>query len=265
MHYKRKTRALIIPGLAGFLLFYIIPFAWSFQYAFTNNPLQLRFVGLRNFAASFQNPYYMMALRNTLVFTVFGVSLIVLFSTFVSLLVSSAGKRYRFLRIAFILPILLPTAGSALIWRAWFNPDGRLATLLPVYLIFIWKYCGFNIVITVAAIAGISREISEAAALDGAGGCLLHIRITLPMIRSTLFFVAILSVVNSFRIYKEMYYLFGTNYPPDPAYLMQYYMNNSFEKLNYQALSSGALIFAAIVFVVVFFGYRSDLRKGYAS
>ena len=262
MAYKTKAKLLIIPGLAGFLVFYIIPFFWSFAYAFTNNPLEMRFVGFSNFAASFQNPYYRLALRNTLIFTVSGVALIMAFSIVVSLLIASVGRRYNFLRMAFILPMLLPTAGAALIWRAWFNPDGSLTSVWPVYLIFVWKYCGFNIILTVASIAGIPREITEAAALEGAGWLTLHRKITLPLIRPALFFATVLSVVNSFRIYTEMHYLFGTNYPPEPAYMMQYYMNNHFSRLNYQMLSTGAIIFALIVFAIVFLGYRADLKRG---
>ena len=251
-----------MPGLAGFMLFYIIPFFWSFQYAFTNNTLQLKFVWLDNFISSFRNPYYMLALRNTLMFTVFGVVLIMLFTICISIIIFTAGSKYAFLRIAFILPMLLPSAATALIWRSWFNSAGNLAHIFPVYLIFVWKYCGFNIILTVAAMTTIPKEITECAVLEGARGFILHSRITLPLIRPTLFFVTVLSAVNSFRVFKEMYYLYGTNYPPDQAYLMQYYMNNSFEKLNYQMLSSGAIIFALIVFIIVFFGYRADLRKG---
>jgi len=268
---------LLIPGLAGFLVFYIIPFVWSFAYAFTNNPLQMRFIWFDNFAASFENPYYLLALRNTLVFTVAGVAVIMVFSTALSIALSAAGRKYKLLRMAFILPMLLPTAGVALVWRAWFNPAGGLPgaeavlpgvlgelfspQMLPVYLMFVWKYCGFNIVLTVAAISGIPSEVYEAAALDGASGLRLHLKITLPMIRPTLFFTGVLSVVNSFRVFKEIYYLYGMDYPPDSAYLMQYYMNNSFNKLNYQMLSTGAIIFALIVFVIVFFGYRYDTKK----
>jgi len=278
MRFKTKARLLILPGLAGFLIFYIIPFFWSFLYAFTNNPLQLRFVGLANFIDSLRNRYYLLALRNTLNFTVIGVIVIVLFSISVSALLSTAGKRYGFLHIAFILPMLLPTGGVALIWRMLFNPDGAIGhikpflpsylgsvlspQILPVYFIFIWRYCGFNIILLVAAISGIQRDINEAAALDGAGGWKLYTRITLPLIHPTLFFIMVLSIVNSFRIYKEMYYLFDTNYPHESVYILQYYMNNHFQKLNYQMLSSGAIIFAAIVFLIVFFGYRADIKGG---
>jgi len=240
------------------MFLYVLPFFWSFIYAFTNNPLQLQFVGFQNFIASFQNPFYMLALRNTLFFTVFGVSLIMIFSTVVSLMLVKAGKKYAPLRMAFILPMLLPTAGSALVWRAMFNADGNLDFLWPVYLIFIWKYCGFNIILTVAAVSNIPKEIYESASLDGAGVFNVHFWMTLPLIRPTLFFVTVLSTVNSFRIYKEMFYLFGTNYPPDSVYMMQYYMNNSFNRLNYQMLSSGAIIFAFIVFIIVFVAYRFE-------
>jgi len=277
LSYKQKARLLMIPGLSGFLVFYVIPFLGSFAYAFTNNPLQMQFVGFANFVASFQNKYYMLALRNTVIFTIIGVSLIMLFSIVVSVMISTVGRRIAFIRMAFILPMLLPTAGVALVWRTWLNPNGALEStaaffpgilgelfspqMIPVYLMFVWKYCGFNIILLVAAIASIPHEVYESAALDGASGLSLHVKITIPMIRPTVFFATILSITNSFRIYKEMYYFYGTDYPPDSVYMLQYYMNNLFNKINYQMLSAGAILFALIVFVIVVFGYWSDVRS----
>ena len=277
MPFRKKCIFLLLPASAGFLLFYVIPFFGSLYYAGTKNTFDHSFVFLDNFISSFQNEFFLLALKNTLMFTVIGVGAIMVFSLVISILLVSAGKRYRFLRAAFVLPMLLPTAGVAQIWRSLFNSGNRLVSaqsvlpgllgevfnpqILPVYLLYVWKYCGFNIILLVSAISSIEKEVYEAAALDGASGLRLHWRITAPMIRPTLFFAAVLSFVNSFRIFKEIYYLFGDDYPPDPVYFVQYYMNNNFHKLNYQMLSSGAIIFASVIFVMVLFGYRSDAKK----
>ena len=257
-------------------MFYVVPFFWSFQYALTNNSFERKFSGLDNFVWSFQNPYYRIALGNTFLFTFLGVAVMVVFSLLVSVMLVSAGEKFGFLRVAFVLPILLPTAGIALIWRTIFNPHGVLLNapalpglwgkvfsleMLPVYLLFLWKYSGFNIILITAAITRIRGEIYEAASLDGAKGWSMHRYITLPMIRPTLFFVTVFSMVNSFRIYKEIYYLFGDGYPPNAVYIIQYYMNNHFQKLNYQYLSSGAIIFALIVFIIVGVAYRLDQKQ----
>lgn len=72
----------------------------------------------------------------------------------------------------------------------------------------------------------------------------------------TIFFTVLLSIVNSFRIFKESYLFFGTNYPPDHSYTLQYYMNNNFLKLDYQSLASAAVLTSVLVFLIVMGGLR---------
>lgn len=272
VNYKKKAVLIMLPALAGFMLFFTAPFFGSFKYAFTRNAFDAAFVGLENFKDVLSNNVYMLALGNTVRFTLFGVTAIMLFSLAVSLLFTVAGPKYSFLRVAFVLPLLLPTAGVSLIWRVIFNPDGALSfstsvstgfwgeiispQLIPLYLLFLWKYCGFNIILISSAMTSIPPEIFDAARLDGAGLGAVYRRIVVPLIRPALFFCLILSFVNSFRIFKEIYYLFGGDYPPNSAYMVQHFMNNQFGKLNYQLLSAGAIVFTAIIVVLVLGGLR---------
>ena len=278
MTYKKKAVFIMLPALAGFLLFFILPFFGSFKYAFTRNAFDSSFVWFDNFKSVLSNHIYRLALGNTTRFTLLGVTAIMLFSLIVSLLFTLAGPKYSFLRAAFILPLLLPTAGVSLIWKVIFNPDGALSfsthissgfwgelvspQLVPLYLLFLWKYCGFNIILISSAMTGIPSEIYDAARLDGAGLVKIYSRIIVPLIRPALFFCLILSFVNSFRIFKEIYYLFGGDYPPNSVYMVQHFMNNQFSKLNYQLLSAGAIVFTAIIVFLVLGGIR--LSRGEA-
>ena len=76
----------------------------------------------------------------------------------------------------------------------------------------------------------------------------------------TIFFTVLLSIVNSFRIFKESYLFFGTNYPPDHSYTLQYYMNNNFLKLDYQSLASAAVLTSVLVFLIVMGGLAVQRR-----
>ena len=277
LHYKTKAKLIIIPGLSGFLFFYAFPMAVSLYYSLIDNNFRRNFVGFNNYAGLFENEYYALAFSNTLAFTAVGTALLLLFSFVVSVMFVYAGKRFSALRAALILPMLLPTAGIALVWRGLFNPGGALSAftmtepglasrmlapqLLPLYLIFVWKYGGLAVVLVTGAIYGVDKSVYEAAAVDGARGIKLHALITAPMIRPTIFFTLVLTAANSFNIYREVFYLFGGDYPPDAAYLLQHFMNNHFRRLNYQTLSSGALVFVAVLLALISILYFWDNRK----
>ena len=111
-----------------------------------------------------------------------------------------------------------------------------------------------------AAFTAIEQSIYEAAKLDGANSFILHTKITIPMIMPTVFFTTLLSVVNSFKIFKESYLYYGTNYPPDHSYTLQYYMNNNFLKLDYQSLATSAVLTSVIVFLIVIGGMAVQRR-----
>jgi multiple sugar transport system permease protein len=134
---------------------------------------------------------------------------------------------------------------------------------LPVWLLFVWKNIGICVVLMTAALTTIDKSIFEAAAIDGASGLALHSRITVPMIVPTIIFSTLLSIVNSFRVFKETYlYYGGTNYPPDHSYTLQYYMNNNFLKLDYQSLAASSVMTSALVVAIVVFGLALQRRYG---
>ena len=280
LNYQKKTKLLMTPGLVGFAFFSIFPLFWSVYYSLIDNNFKSNFVGMQNFDEVLGNEYYVLAITNTLKFTITGVILVLLFSFMVSATSVYAGKRFRKLNVVFLIPMLLPTSGVAFVWRNLFNPQGALTALsatdpgilgalfapqlLPLYLIFIWKYSGLNIVLITSAISTIDKEVYEAAALDGASGFKLHRHITAPLIRSPVFFALCLTITNSFHMYREVYYLFDGDYPPDPVYMLQHFMNNQFRKLDFQLLSAGVLIFAVILIAVIAFVYFvSDKKSDY--
>ena len=124
----------------------------------------------------------------------------------------------------------------------------------------IWKNIGICIVLLTAAFTSIESNIYEAARLDGANSFTLHTKITIPMIMPTIFFTVLLSIVNSFKIFKESYLFYGTNYPPDHSYTLQYYMNNNFLKLDYQSLATSAVLTSILIFAIVIIGMLIQRR-----
>lgn len=247
----------LFPSLMGTAIFFVIPYIRVLYYSLIDNQFRRNFVGLDNYIRTLRNEYFLLALKNSLLLIVICVPLLIVLALVISLALSYGIKQVGKTRFAFVLPMVIPTAGIVVIWRSIF---GGNETVLPVYLLFIWKNIGICIVLLTAAFTSIEKSIYEAARLDGANSFILHRKITIPMIAPTLLFTALLSIVNSFRIFKESYLYYGTNYPPDHSYTLQYYMNNNFLKLDYQSLASSAVLTSVLVLVIVLIGLGLQRR-----
>lgn len=267
--FKLKIALLSLPAVVGFLVFYIIPFFRSIGYSFISNVAKKEFVWFRNYKEVLANKYFRMALKNTVIFSGVGVIAIMLLSLFLSIALVKLSKKLSFIKSFFVMPYVLPSASIIFFWQMFFDTQqytalteleglGGFFDVLPLYVIFLWKNIGINIILITSALTKIDPSIYEAAAMDGAHGLKLHAKITLPLISPSLFFVGVLSFVNSLKIFKESYLYYNSNYPPDTAYMIQNYMNNHFFKLNYQNLSTAVVVFTLTMAVVIFIWYKLE-------
>lgn len=257
MRYRRKCKYLLLPSLAGVLVFYCIPFVRVVYYSLIENQFSKKWVGLKNYGVLFGNGYFRLAMKNSFLLIMIGVPVLVAGAVCLSVLFLHQKKRMKRLRFAFILPMLLPTAGVIMVWRMVF---AARESAVPVYSLFVWKNIGIALILCSAAFSLLDGDVYEAAKLDGANGIRLHWYVTLPLLAPTLFFVTLLGIVYSFRIFRESYLYYGSNYPPDAGYNLQYYMNNHFLKLNYQYLASGAVVTTILICVIVVVGMRVQDR-----
>jgi len=254
---KKKSDVLfLLPCLLGIVIFWIIPFVKSFYYAWIDNTFAKEYVGLLNIKNVINNEYFRLAMMNTLCFTIISVLLIMLLTIILSLLIARYAMRFTIIRSAFFLPVFLPSATVVMLWNAYMSQITPFNSLLILYL---WKYLGLNIVILLTGIAAIPKDMIDAAKIDGAGNLYQDFYLILPNISPTIFFAAILSIMNSLKIYKESYLLYG-RYPDDSVYMMQNYLDNHFYKLNYQNISSAAIIFAVIIYLIIGIIYLIEER-----
>ncbi len=281
--YKKLRQAwlFLLPGLAGLLIFYIIPFVGGIWYSVTDGTVQNAFVGINNYVSVWNNVMFQLGLRNTM-----ELSLVCAPLLFVLSFVLAAGlHRIRpaggFFRASVLMPYLMPSSAILMIWLLWFDfggPVNHLMTALggsridwlsggelrvPVVLMFLWKNLGFCLVIFLSALQSIPESLYEYATLEGASFMRQTFGITLPLVIPSAFLVAIMSFVSAFRIFKEVYFIAGA-YPVDPLYTLQNYMNNMYNNLNYQNVTTAAYIFAVIVFVlfgILFLSQRKALKR----
>lgn len=246
-----------MPSLCGILIFYCIPFIRVLYYSMIQNQFSKKWVGLKNYKILLENQYFRMAVKNSFLLILIGVPILVVSAFIISVLLLKLSKQWQHLRIAFILPMLIPTASIIVIWRVLFLGN---ETITPIYTLFLWKNIGLIVILCSAAFSLLQPELYEAAKLDGACGIRLHMKITLPMLAPTIFYVTLLGIVDSFRIFRETYLYYGTNYPPDSSYTLQYYMNNHFMKLNYQYLATGAVITTLMICVILVIGIQLQYK-----
>lgn len=249
LRWKTKCMLCLIPSLAGIAFFFVVPYVRVLYYSLIDNQFRRNFVGIANYINTLKNEYFLLALKNSMLLIAVAVPILIILSLVISLALSYGIRRIRGLRTAFILPMVIPSASAALVWSQFFSGG---ESILPIYLLFIWKNIGICVILMTAAFTCIDKAIYEAAAIDGARPFALHTRVTVPIILPTVVFSTLLVIVNSFKIFKEVFiYYGGTNYPPEAGYTLQYYMNNSFLKLDYQSLAASAVLTSLLVFLIV--------------
>ena len=253
----------ILPSLLGVLLFTLLPLLDVIGRSFVNagHP------GFINYRVVLSNSSFRLAFRNTLQFEM--ISLPLLFV--ISLLIAIAVKeiKHSFVSFAFLIPMAIPSNSVAVIWRILFDDHGIVngwivnvfhgdavhflqgnAAFWLLIATFLWKNVGYNMLLWLAGLSMLPPAITEAAKIDGAGKFVIFIRILLPNLKGTIFTVWMLSLMNSFKIFREVYLIAG-NYPDDHIYLLQHLFNNWFSKLEIGKIAAAACITAVLFFVIL--------------
>ena len=129
----------------------------------------------------------------------------------------------------------------------WFSSN---ASLLVIVILFLWKNLGYNMILFMAALNNVPKAMLEAAEVEGASEWTQFVHIKLRYLSPTILFVTILSIINSFKVFREIYLLTG-NYPYDSLYMLQHFMNNMFRQLDYQKLSAAAVLLAIVIVILI--------------
>ena len=229
----------LAPSLAGFGLFYIAPFLMSLYESFTDRALGGAFVGLDNYREVLASASFRKAAGNTLLFTGVGVPLLVASSLGLALLLNRPLRFRDGLRTAFVMPLVVPVASVVAVWQIftdwngtlnawlshfgqgridWLQSDGSLGVIALMYL---WKNVGYNMILFLAGLQSIPKDYYETARIEGAGAVRQLFHITLVYLTPTMFFVVLISTINSFKVFRETYLLAG-DYPYDRLYMLQH-------------------------------------------
>lgn len=262
------SNACILPSFLGVMTFFLVPFGIVIYYSLVNNPIMKEFVGFENYRSLFMNTAFRTAFKNTAQFSIVAVPLAVILSLGLAVMLDAKIPGKSVFRTFFLSPLMVPTASVVLVWQVLFHNHGTVNQILEFFggqpvdwlksaygqvvliCMFLWKNLGYNMILFMAGLAGIPRDVMEVAELEGASKWYQFIHIKMRYLSPTLLFVLILSLINSFKIFREVYLLTG-DYPYDKLYMLQHFMNNTFNSLDYQKLSAAAVVFALIMIVII--------------
>ena len=271
----RAGWALSSPALAPILLFFVLPAIATLFLSFTDFDIyaladigNLRFVGLQNYERLLENPLFWKAITNSLLFVAVGTPFIVALSLLAAMLVNSRWLTWRPVwRVALFAPYVTTLVATAVVWRyllhtrygllnyllSFFGVPpvdwlGSPTASLPAILLFVgWKTFGYNMIIFLAALQTVPRELDEAARIDGAGWFTRLRHVTLPAIAPTLLLVSVLTVAGMFQLFAEPYVMTQGG-PAQSTVTILYFMYE--EGFKWWNLGSGAAV-AFLLFLCI--------------
>ena len=245
----------------------LVPFLDALRRSFFS-AVSNQFVGFANYIAVFNSPAFRLAAANTGKFIAVCIPLLLLISLAVALMLTAFQEKRGIFKTSFLIPMAIPVASIVLLWRAVFHKSGILNSILElvgiapvdwigselsfVVLVFtyIWKNFGYDMVLWLSGISAINPALYDSAQIDGAGSFKRFMKITLPNLIPTLFTVTVLSLLNSFKVFREAYLIAGS-YPSDSIYMLQHLFNNWFASLNVDKMCAGAVMMAAVIFILI--------------
>jgi multiple sugar transport system permease protein len=279
----------ILPNFVGFAIFTLIPMIFSLILSLTKwkGTGEIEFVGLDNFMRLFQDEAFLRALQNTVVYTIFTVPLTLVAAFGMALLLNSNIKGCNFFRTITFFPYVASLVAVATVWRFMFSPSvGPINMILSgmfntpvnglpswttasgpamflVVFFSIWKNMGYYMVIYLAGLQGVNTELYESAAIDGASRWKRLWHVTLPQIAPTTFFVLIMLVISSFKVYDIFLNLFagGDNQLANSTRVIVYQIyNTAFRALDYGYASAMSMILFIIVLVITLIQFRGESK-----
>lgn len=267
------------PLVLGCLVFYAIPFLLVVQYSATSGVGASRqFVGLMHYESLVGNGIFRMAFGNTMAFLAISLPLILLISFAIALMLKEQVRKFQTLKSVLLLPYIMPVVGSVLLVELLFAEAGilneGLYTLgLPVQdwlnsrwafavvvLLYLWKNTGYAVILLLSGLVTISEDHYAASNLDGATPWQQLRYITMPQMWYSIFFATVFSLINAFKCFREIFLIGGTH-PHTSIYMLQHFINNAFEKLNYPKLAVASVLMLLVVTAFFALFYRFVMRK----
>lgn len=275
----REGLLLILPLAAGCGLFYAVPFLMVLQNSFQRGTGRSReYVGIETYRSMLHSSVFRLAFGNTLKFLVVALPLIILLSYAIALLLKSHARKHEALKSVLLLPYIMPVVGTVLLVELLFAQTGLVnkglytlglpvadwlhskAAFWVVIALYLWKNTGYSVILLLSGLITIPEDHYAAASLDGATAWQQLRYITMPQMWYSVFFAAVFSLINAFKCFREIFLIGGTH-PDQSIYMLQHFINNAFDKLNYPKLAVASVLLLLVLTVLFALSYRWVRRK----
>jgi len=280
---KVRPYLMITPALIIFILFAIYPIGYMIYLSFHNwdliSPIK-EFVGLNNFKELLQDELFLQVIKNSVIYMIVTVSGTMIIGVLLGVFLSKDTKINRILQSVTFAPYIVSLVSVAFIWKWIMDTDYGLLNyflnligvsnvdwlnntnlaLISVSVISIWKSLGYNALIILAGLKAIPRYIYEAAELDETKPIKVFFKITLPMISPSLFFLAIMNIIASFKVFETIALVTGGG-PMNSTNTLVFYIYEYGFKFNKIGYASAAGVILFIIIAILTFLYFKGLSK----
>lgn len=269
----------LLPSFITLILFVFWPILNSFFLSFRDWSLLETahpFIGLANYNELIQDDRFWNSVYRTIYYTVFSVPLSIILALGLALLIHLPLRGMTFFKAIYFLPVISSFAVIAIIWSFLMDSDIGLLSyymkmlglpvsdwlrspvwaLPAVILVAIWKNVGFNMVIILAGIGQIPGSLYEAAKLDGAGPLRRFWNITLPMLRHTMLFVIIISVISSFQVFDQVYVMTRGGPMFTTETIVYFIFHHGFNVLDMGYAAAASFLLFLVILVITLFQLR---------
>lgn len=279
----------ISPGLIGFFFFILIPIVSSVIVSFANwNFLKgfdaIEFIGIENYIRMFSDDWFLVSYKNNILFTLITVPVLIV----VGLVMAEMLNRYVFgnqaIRIMMFIPYIASVVAIAAVWQVIFHPsfgpvnqflaamgvknlpkwfvDYKLS-LYTIMIVYIWQQIGYTMIVYLSGLKSIPTDMYEAASIDGAGPIRQFLNITVPLVSPTTFFLTIMGIIGSFRVFDHISLLTNGG-PGNSSSVMAFYIyRKAFEeyKVGYANALAWALFVLIFIVTLVQFKFQSKFTN----
>lgn len=222
---------MLAPLFLGLVIFYYGPILLTFYYSFTEWGAfgAYEWTGFGNYVEAAQDSTIRSAVRNTVIFTFVSVPISISLAAVLAVLLNQQLRGRMVYRTLYFLPVITMPAAVAVIWRWLYNPDFGFINhalnmvgiqgprwlspdlaLYSLVVVQVWMTVGYNVIILLSGLQGIPREQYEAASIDGAGPFVQFYKITVPLLTPTIFFAAVISLINAFQVFDLILMMIGS-------------------------------------------------------
>lgn len=258
--------AFFLPHFLGVACFTLLPMLRVLAGSFLS-AVGGRWMGLQNYLSVLKNPAFRIAVANTGRFILVCIPILLAASLALALGLRALVWGSRGLRTAYLLPMAVPAASVVLVWKVLFHEQGLINRVLSGFgmgvdwmdsgaafwmlvISYLWKNLGYTVVLWTAGLAGIPESVYEAAQVDGASAMQTFWHITQPNLRPAAYSIAVLSLLNSFKVFREAWLVAG-DYPHESMYLLQHLYNNWFRELDFDKIAAASVMTSLVVLLLI--------------